>query len=440
MKREDKICVLGMGFIGLTLSATLAEAGFNVLGIDVIPEVVSKLKKKQNYFFEPGLNEFLSKYGGKNLKFSNKIPDSSCNYYIICVGTPIDQITSKPKLEYIVNATKSILKLIKKGDTVILRSTVPIGSSRNIVMRMIESETKLKAGIDFFFGFVPERTIEGNALYEQKHIPQIIGALDSGSEKKISKIFSTFNEKLVFVPGIEHAELCKIIDNTYRDVTFAYANQMAMICEELGLDFHLIRKASNDGYARNNIPYPSPGVGGACLTKDPYILTDLCSKLNINTELISAARKTNETIVFHLAKKIINRLTALGKNIYSSKIFIMGFAFKGEPETDDMRFSTTLDLIDYLKPFCRNIYGYDNVVKQETVEGTGAISCSIKEGFAGADVVVIMNSHKTHRGLNIQSLAKRSKDPLIFIDCWNLYDKDEIQEEGNIIYSSIGLY
>jgi nucleotide sugar dehydrogenase len=440
MNNEDKVCVLGMGFIGLTLSATLAEAGFNVLGIDVIPEVVKKLKKKENHFFEPGLNEFISKYGGKNLNFSTRIPDKSCNYYIICVGTPIDQVTSKPKLEYIENATKSILKSIKKGDTVILRSTVPIGSSRNIVMRMIESETKLKAGRDFFFGFVPERTIEGNAIYEQKHIPQIIGALNKKSEKKILKIFGTFNKKLVFVPDIEHAELCKIIDNTYRDVTFAYANQMAMICEELGLDFHSIRKATNEGYDRNNIPYPSPGVGGACLTKDPYILTDLCSKLNINTELISAARTTNETIVFHLAKKIINRLTALGKSVYSSKIFIMGFAFKGEPETDDMRFSTTIDLVDYLKPFCANIYGYDSVVNKETIEETGAINSSIKEGFAGADVVVIMNSHRTHRELNIKSLAKRSKDPLILIDCWNLYDKEQIQEEGNIIYSSIGLY
>jgi UDP-N-acetyl-D-mannosaminuronic acid dehydrogenase len=341
-------------------------------------------------------------------------------------------VTYKPKLKYIVNATRSILKFVKKNDTVILRSTVPVGVSRNLVMRMIESETELKTGRDFSFGFVPERTIEGNALYEQKRIPQIVGALDKKSEEKISKIFRTFNKKLIFVPDIEHAELCKIIDNTYRDVTFAYANQMAMICEELGMDFHVIRKASNEGYDRNNIPYPSPGVGGACLTKDPYILTDLCSKLNINTELIKSARKINETTVFHLAKKIINRLT--------SKIFIMGFAFKGEPETDDMRFSTTIDLINYLKPFCSTLHGYDAVVSKEFIEATGASQCSIKEGFIKADVVVIMNSHKSHRDLNIGSLTKRSNNPLIFIDCWNLYDKHYIQSIGNIIYSSIGLY
>lgn len=440
MNKDDKICVLGMGFIGLTLATTLAEAGFNVLGVDVIPAVIDSLKKKECYFFEPGLNELVRKFGGKKLRFASTIPDKSCNYYIICVGTPIDHLTYQPKLEYIRNATRSILQYIKEGDTVILRSTVPMGSSRNLVMRIIESETGLKAGKDFYFGFVPERTIEGNALYEQKHIPQIIGALDKKSEKRISKIFSAFNERLIFVPDIEHAELCKIIDNTYRDVTFAYANQMAMICEELGLDFHIIRQACNNGYTRNNIPYPSPGVGGACLTKDPYILTDLCSKLNINTDLIKSARAINEITVFHLAKKIVNRLTSVGKNACSGKIFIMGFAFKGEPETDDMRFSTTIDLINYLKPFCSSLYGYDAVVGKEAIEAVGAIPCSIKDGFVKADVVVVMNSHISHKNLDIERLSKKSNNPLIFVDCWNLYDKDIVQSYGNIIYSSIGIY
>src|SRR4030065_223803 len=121
MKNNDKVCVLGMGFIGLTLAATLAEAGFEVLGLDVIPEVVADLKKKKCYFFEPGLEDMIKKYGGKNLKFSLTIPDKSCNYYIICVATPIDQTTNKPRLEYIQNATRSILPYLKKGDTVILR-------------------------------------------------------------------------------------------------------------------------------------------------------------------------------------------------------------------------------------------------------------------------------------------------------------------------------
>jgi UDP-N-acetyl-D-mannosaminuronic acid dehydrogenase len=440
MEDKDKICVLGMGFIGLTLATTLAEAGMEVIGIDVVPDVIDSLKGNSCYFFEPGLSQLIKKYGRRNLTFSVNISDRSCNYYIICVGTPIDKSTSKPRLEYIESATRSILPYLKKGDTIILRSTVPMGTSRNLVARMIESETELIPGKDFYFGFVPERTVEGNALYEQKHIPQIIGALNKESAKKISSLFSAFNKQLILVPDIEHAELCKIIDNTYRDVTFAYANQMAMICEELGLDFNVIRQACNNNYTRNNIPAASPGVGGACLTKDPYILVDLCNKLKINMELIRSARRINEETVFHLAKKVLNRLAALGKNICASKIFIMGFAFKGEPETSDMRFSTTIDLVYYLKPFCSRLYGYDAVVSKELIELSGVRSCSITEGFSDADVVIIMNAHKSHKDLNLEKIASLSRNPLIFIDCWNLYDKKKVEKHKNIIYSSVGLY
>ncbi|MBI5676329.1 MAG: nucleotide sugar dehydrogenase [Nitrospirae bacterium] len=440
MMKKDEVCVIGMGFIGLTLAATLAEAGIKVFGVDVNQEVVDSLSEKRCYFYEPGLAELLIKYGGRNLTFSTNIPDNSCGYYIICVGTPIDPGTGKPRLEYIQNAVRSIIPFLKKGDTIVLRSTVPMGTSRNMVARMIESGTGLVSGKDFYFGFVPERTVEGNALYEQKFIPQIIGALNKESETKIAGLFSKFNKQLIHVPDIEHAELCKIIDNTYRDVTFAYANQMAMICEELGLDFNIIRQACNNNYTRNNIPAASPGVGGACLTKDPYILIDLCNKLEINMELIRSARKINEATVFHLAKKVLNRLAALGKNICASKIFIMGFAFKGEPETSDMRFSTTIDLINYLKPFCSNLYGYDAVVAKEIIESSGARTCSISEGFKNADAVIIMNSHMSHKGLNINKLASSSNTPLIFIDCWNLYDKEKIAKYKNVIYSSVGLY
>lgn len=440
MKSNDRVCVIGMGFIGLTLAATLAETGIEVLGVDVNQNVIDSLNKKKCYFYEPGLAELLKKYGGRNLTFSINIPANSCSYYIICVGTPIDPGTGKPRLEYIQNAVRSIMPFLKQGDTIILRSTVPVGTSRNMVALMIESGTGLISGKDFYFGFVPERTVEGNALYEQKYIPQIIGALNKKSEAKIARLFSKFNKQLIPVPDIEHAELCKIIDNTYRDVTFAYANQMAMICEELGLDFNIIRQACDNNYTRNNIPAASPGVGGACLTKDPYILIDLCNKLEINMELIRSARKINEATVFHLAKKVLNRLAALGKNICASKIFIMGFAFKGEPETSDMRFSTTIDLVNYLKPFCSNLYGYDAVAGKEMIESSGVRICSISEGFKNADVVIIMNSHMSHKGLNINKLASSSSNPLIFIDCWNLYDKEKIAKYKNIIYSSVGLY
>jgi UDP-N-acetyl-D-mannosaminuronate dehydrogenase len=157
-------------------------------------------------------------------------------------------------------------------------------------------------------------------------------------------------------------------------------------------------------------------------------------------ELIKSARAINEVTVFNLAKKVLNRLTALGKNICAAKIFIMGFAFKGDPETSDMRFSTTIDLVNYLKPFCSKLYGYDAVSSRDLIEELGVRTCSIEDGFKGADVVIIMNSHESHMKLNIKKLSELSNDPLVFIDCWNLYDRNKIAKHKNIIYSSVGIY
>ncbi len=437
---ENKICVLGQGYVGLTLAATLADSGFTVLGIDSSKTVIENLNKGKVSFFETGLEEVLHKVVNKKLFFQNKITDNSCNYYMISVGTPIDRTNNSPKLEFVTEAVKSIVPFLKKSDTVILRSTVPVGTSRNLAINIIEKQTNLKIGKDIFFGFVPERTVEGKALEEQKNIPQILGAFNDKSKEKIIEIFGKFNKNIVEVTDMEHAELCKIIDNTYRDVNFAYANQIAMICEHLGLNYHVVRNACNKDYKRNNIAAPSPGVGGSCLTKDPYILMDLCKKLDISVNLIEAARAINENFIFHLAKKILHRLNALGKNINSAKILIMGFAFKGDPETSDMRFSTTIDLVNYLKPFCTHIYGYDGVVPKNEIEALGVSVVSIEDGFKDADVVVIMNTHKSHKNLDLNKLSALSNDPLIFIDCWNIYKSQDFKDNPKMIFSGVGVY
>lgn len=440
MRPEDKICILGLGYIGLTIAAVLAEKGYEINGVDVLPDVIESLKKKGSYFFEPGLQQLISEYSNKNLKYFTEIPDQSCNYYIICVGTPIEQNKLRPNLSYLKNAVASLIPVIKSDDTVIFRSTVPVGTTRQLVMNILEKETKLIAGKDIHIGFVPERTVEGNAVAEVKSIPQIIGSFDEESRDKIKKVFSSFNEKIIDVPDIEHAELCKLIDNTYRDVIFSYANQMAIISESLGLDYNVIRNAVNKDYRRNDIPRASPGVGGACLTKDPFILADLCKKLDIDASLILSARHINKKVVHMLAEKIAKRLKSLGRNIKSAKIFIMGLAFKGNPETSDIRFSTSIDLINYLKPLCENIYGFDRIAISRDLDKLGITICDIEEGFINADVVVIMNSHRSHIDLNIKKLSNKSNIPLLFIDCWNLYDKDKIESLGNVIYSSVGLY
>jgi UDP-N-acetyl-D-mannosaminuronic acid dehydrogenase len=436
----ERLCVLGTGYVGLTLAVTLAEAGFDVVGVDVLPEVVARLQRGESHFYEPGLDDLLRRHAGRRLRFSTDIPGKSCNYYFIAVGTPVDPQSHKPILTHLRHAAESLLPHLKRGDTVVLRSTVPVGVSRHLAVGVLERGTGLTAGRDFSFGFVPERTVEGNALHEQKHLPQILGPIDTASAERIRAIFQRFNERIVVLPDMEHAELCKIIDNTYRDVTFAYANQLAMISEGLGLDFHRIRQACNWDYPRNNIPLPSPGVGGACLTKDPYILIDLCQKQGIDTTLIQAARFVNQQTVFALARRILNRLSGAGKSPAACKIFLMGFAFKGNPETSDVRFSTTFDLVEHLRPFCARLYGYDGVASTEQIREAGVVPTTIEGGFDQADAVVIMNSHRTHKDLDLDRLIPRASAPLLFVDCWNLYGKDRFAGNPNVHYCSIGLY
>ena len=382
-----KVCVVGLGYVGLTLAVTMAESGIEVLGVDTNKEVIDQLKQGKVYFYEKGLQESLQ---SNFLTFSDYIKE--CNYYIICVGTPIDQKTKQPIFDYLNKAIDSIFPFLGQEDTVILRSTVPVGVSR-------------KLNIPCHFAFVPERTVEGNALYECKHIPQVVGAKDDESYEKVVELFSKFNPNIMRLPDYEHAEMLKLIDNTFRDVIFAYSNQMALICDKLGLDIHKIISTANRDYKRSFIPSPSPGVGGACLSKDPHILIDLCKRLGITYKLIQSGRFINEYIPFYLANKV-----------KGGKVFIMGFAFKGDPETSDVRFSPTGELIKYLGN-CE-IYGYDPLVNL----GGRIKSCTIEQGFSDADYVIIMTNHKSFKTLDYPKLLSTAKKDCVLIDWWRMYD------------------
>ena len=250
------------------------------------------------------------------------------------------------------NLRKSILDIcphLKSQDLIILRSTVPVGCTRDLVVKLIEQKTKLKFGKDLFISFCPERTVEGQAIDELKRLPQIVGNYCKKSSELTKKIFSEYNSTVIEVENLEAAELAKLIDNSYRDTIFAYSNQLSKLSEKLNLNLVDIIEKVNLGYQRNNIPKPSPGVGGPCLSKDSYILSSNFNELKIGSEkLILLSRKVNESMIYNLFSRIKRKLKLLKKN-KDCKIFITGFAFKGSPETSDMRSSTTLDLLHLLK-------------------------------------------------------------------------------------------
>jgi UDP-N-acetyl-D-mannosaminuronic acid dehydrogenase len=437
------IAIMGMGYVGLTLSVVLARKGFKIYGVETNKEVVKNLKAGIPHFHEKQLKTLLIQQQRlENLNVSESLPEEKIDVYMICVGTPLNKETKEPNLNYIRNVISDVAKHMDRGSLVILRSTVPVGASRSIVIPSLERGSGLKAGEDFSFAAAPERTIEGKAIQELEENSQIIGGFDEKSVSLASDLFRILTPTIVRVSSLEAAEMIKILDNSYRDVRFAYANEIANICERLNLDATELIKAANIHYPRNNIPVPSPGVGGACLSKDPYILIDFAKKSGYYAKLIKESRRINEQLPGEIVKRIKTRLEQAGKDIKNVKIFIGGFAFKGHPETSDMRDSTTLWLLDELKKHTDvvNIYGFDPVVDKKQLEGLGINVCStLEEGYSDADLVMFLNNHRSYLELNPFEICSSMKKPAIFYDAWRVFEAELFKNIEGIEYISVGL-
>ena len=409
-----------------------------VFGIEKDKEKLEQLKQGKPHFFEKGLSEILSEQTGKKLHIFGEIPkDKKIDVFIISVATPVDKDTKKPNLEYVKKAISDIKPHLKEKQLVVLRSTVPIGTTRDIVFPLLEEKCR-----NVYLSFCPERTVEGKALEELKSLPQIIGALNKESMDLSVKLFSRITPLIVKASSLETAEIIKLINNSYRDFGFAYANQVALICKNLSLDAKEVIDLANYGYPRSNIQQPGfvggfkPGfVGGVCLEKDPYILIN-CS--GIDGGLIKAARELNEGLIKHVAERVKEYIKEKKLSFAETKVFISGLAFKGYPATNDLRGSPAIQLLDFLKKAqIKRIYGHDFVVEKKEIENLGIKSCSMEEGLKDADVAIFMNNHKKYQELDIGRLVKTMKPGALLFDGWQLFD-NKLKSIECINYESIG--
>lgn len=428
-----RICVVGMGRVGLTLALTLASVGFKVLGVERNKDIVTQLNKGKPHFYEKGLKALLEKHLNVNLAIAEVIVEEAQDAYILCVGTPINKETKKPILEYLVRATKEAAQNLKEGDLVVLRSTVPVGTTRNIVLPILRENQEQP-----YLVFCPERTIEGKALTELRELPQVIGGLNEASVEKALDIFTKVTSTIIQATSLEAAEMIKLMDNVCRDMYFACANEVALIAEKLGLDGFELIKAANLGYPRNNIAMPG-FVGGACLEKDPYILIDSANSYSYDAKLVRLAREVNEYLPLHVAQKLKTRLACLNKDIEKAKVLIAGMAFKGQPETDDIRGSPALTLVDYLRNAhnCKGIYGHDFIALAEEIRAAGVEPCSLEDGFKNADCVIFMNNHSSYYDLDIKHLTDLMNKPAVLIDGWRIFNPEDIRELEGIIYGGV---
>jgi nucleotide sugar dehydrogenase len=435
------VVVLGLGYVGLTLGLVLSDEGFFVTGVDLDIEKISKLKNKQSYVFEKGLPELLREQSGRNFVPSLEIPDDG-DVYVISVGTPVSKGKGDkyptPVLDYIISLSKELGKKLRPGNLVILRSTVPTGTTRNVVIPLLEEYSGLKCGQDFHLSFAPERTAEGKALKELRDLPQIIGGINEDSVEATAALFRELTPTIVKVSSIEAAEMVKLINNSFRDIVFAYSNYVSKIASGYNLDIIEIIKAANQGYPRDPVPLPSPGVGGACLTKDPYIFstitnTDLSSEIS----LFEYGRMINESMHNYISDRVISEVAKLGKDITKIKIFVCGLAFKGKPETGDVRNSSAVEIYHLLKCKTKNIFGHDPIASLQEIKDVGVTSVEFQEGIENSDVILFLNNNEFYERLDMFDVVRKMGENPIIVDGWNIFRAEDILNAKPSVYMDL---
>jgi nucleotide sugar dehydrogenase len=346
------------------------------------------------------MNQLLKKkLLNKKISFFTKIKKfNNVRTYIITVGTPIDK-NKKIITNHIKLVAKDLNKVLENNDLVILRSTVGVGVTRKIVFPILNSKNK-----KIYLSFCPERTLEGKALKELIQLPQIISGIDTVSLKRSKKIFLRLTRKIITVTDLETAELIKLVDNSNRDVYFSYANEIARICDSLGVSaLEVIKKGKKD-YPRTNIPMPGL-VGGPCLEKDPYIMTESSMiKKKVVSKITFQARSLNESLPLEIVNYIKKFLILKKFNIKSLKILLMGIAFKGSPKTNDIRGTVAKLVIRQIKKIFTKpkIYGFDSAVSMNDIK---SLNISPIKNFNSIlnkiNLIIILNNNPNFKEINL---------------------------------------
>jgi nucleotide sugar dehydrogenase len=433
---DDRIvCILGLGFVGLTLAAIMAEVGFRIVGVEIREVVLEKLRAGIAHFYEPGLTDALRRaVKNDRLAVHNTIPsDCDATVYIITVGTPLGH-EGRVNLDSVTRIAHQIAERMKDGNMIVLRSTVKIGTTERLIRPILA-----KSGKRFQIAFCPERTIEGQALTELQYLPQIIGAADHDTVTRAAQLFNFITPTVIRVSNAETAELIKLIDNGRRDLIFGYANEVARICDTIGVSAAEVIRSGRFGYTRTDLPMPGP-VGGPCLSKDPYILAESLEEFGISPEITISARRVNQRQPLEIVDYLKKQITGL-QFAAAPRIALLGIAFKGRPSTDDVRGTMAIPLREALSKAFPNasIVAHDPVVDNETLRSLHLLPIKrLEDAFAGANVVFILNNHPDYAAMPIEMFTNLMARPSLVYDCWNNFIDHPIQLPARVRYVALG--
>lgn len=434
---------IGLGYIGLPFSAILVNAGIPTCGVDINEEVVSLAQKGQAYFFEPGLEDLLqARLASSEIKFSTQIPAEGADVYFVSVGTPLNSADNSFNISYLAQAMQDVGRHLVGGELIAIRSTVVLGTTRKTLIPILERESGLEAGVDFNVVFAPERVVEGNVIDEYFKIPQIIGGYTKHCLKRGMAVFSRLNPYLIETESLEAAELVKLCNNTFRDVSFAFANEVALICDSFNIDAIKLINAANEGYPRNKIALPSPGVGGMCLPKDSILYSHSKGIVPGSLDFGRIARTINNSMPDYVSRKVIEWAEFADMRTEDIRVAIFGAAFKGIPETSDMRNSPSLEVFELLKKYgVQFISVRDSVVPDNDLRRAGfdhVWDGDFDLGSQAINCILILNNHISHRRYRWNEILSKLEGKALVFDAWGQLNQNSILIHDGISYGRLG--
>lgn len=416
---KKSICVVGLGYIGLPTAVMFANHGHQVHGVDVNEKAVAMIQQKKLHIEEYGLQERLDKaIDSGSLTVSTK--PVKADVFIIAVPSPI-KADKTADLEYVRMATASTVPYLEKGNLVILESTVPPRTVEDVMMPEL-IKANLEFGMELFVSHSPERVIPGRVFEELVSNDRIIGGINEESARLTTELYKSFVKGTMHETNATTAELVKVMENTYRDVNIAFANELAKIAQNIGVNIWEAIKLANF-HPRVNIHFPGPGVGGHCIAVDPWFLVEIDPE---QAKLIHLARKTNDGMPSYTAQLTADILNA--KGVKDPKIAVFGLAFKGN--IDDMRESPSVDVVEQLRERQMNLTAFDPHIKNNNLPEQ---TQDQHEALEQASAILILTDHQAFRDIDPEGIKSQMANHIV-IDTKNCIDRAKWETAGFDVY------
>ena len=433
-----KIAVIGLGWMGLPTACLFAEAGFKVTGVDIDLKVVKIINDAKSPIPEPTVDALIRRNAESGrLKATSNIKQAAADNeaIIIIVPTAIDE-NRKPDYSAVERACREIGKGLQEGSLVLLESTIGPGSTEGFVRESLELASGMNAGSDFSLAYSPIRATAGRVVKDIQGYPRIVGGFDQRSLETASALMGLIvKEKIIKVKNLRTAESTKLFENIYRDVNIALVNELAILCERLGVDFDEAMQAANT-QPYSHLHSPSIGVGGHCIPVNPYFLLEKAEEQGVDLRMVHLARKINDNMYTHSIRLVSDALRACGKKLRRSNVALLGVSFRANVKETRFSMAKTVNNALQRKGVSMRVYDPRFTVEELKALGYNGFS-SLERAVENADCILITVGHDEFKTIAPSKIAHMMRRPAAIVDCGHVLDPSAVEKEG-FVYRGIG--